>query len=114
MEKEERLRTFSDVADNRGASPPSKGGVAASADGVVGVLHEGGDQFIRFPINQNIQKSQISAARDQRFAWMQSVINCSYYIYGEGERDYLDVSPFPNIKFIDREKIEQADYTWIE
>jgi hypothetical protein len=113
LKKEERLRPFSDVADNRGASPPSKGGVAASADGVVGVLHEGGDQFIRFPINQNIQKSQISAARDQRFAWMQSVINCSYYIYGEGERDYLDVSPFPKIKFIDREKIEQANYGWL-
>jgi hypothetical protein len=81
---------------------------------VVGILHEGGDKFIRFPINQPIQKSQISAGRDQRFAWMQSVINCTHYIYGEGEKEYLNVSPFPNIKFIDREKIDQPGYAWTE
>jgi hypothetical protein len=75
-------------------------------------LHEGGGKYITLP-NQPIAKSQISAARDQRFAWMQSVINCTHYIYGEGEKEYLNVSQFPDVKFIDREKIDQADYAWI-
>jgi len=114
LEKEEMLRTSSDNTGNRGASPPPLRRGGSEADGVVGVLHEGGDQFIRFPINQPIQKSQISPNRDQRFAWMQSVINCTHYIYGEGEKEYLDISQFPDIKFIDREKIDQADYAWLE
>ncbi|MDR3642683.1 MAG: hypothetical protein P4L74_03605 [Candidatus Doudnabacteria bacterium] len=75
-------------------------------------LHEGGGKYIALPA-QTVEKSQISAARDRRFAWMQSVINCNYYIYGEGERDYLDVSPFPNIKFIDREPIDESGYAWL-
>ena len=88
-------------------------GWIAKRDGVVGVLHEGGDQFIRFPIKQPIQKSQISAGRDQRFAWMQSVIKCTHYIYGDGEKEYLNTKPFSDIKFIDREKIDQSDYAWL-
>jgi len=99
--------------DGMRSSPPFQGGVPPSGGEVVGVLHEGGDKFIRFSINQPIQKSQISAGRDQRFMWMQSVINCTHYIYGEGEKEYLDVSPFPNIKFIDREKIDQPGYAWL-
>lgn len=77
------------------------------------ILHEGGDKFIRFAIKEPIQKSQISAARDQRFAWMQSVINCTHYIYGEGEKEYLDTKPYPDIKFIDREKIDESAYAWL-
>jgi hypothetical protein len=113
LKKEERLRTSSDISNDRGASPPAKEGWTPKADGVVGILHEGGDQFIRFPINKSIQKSQISPARDQRFAWMQSVINCTHYIYGEGEKEYLDTKPYPDIKFIDREKIDQPNYAWL-
>ncbi len=113
LKKEERLRTSSDISDDRGASPPTKEGWTPEADGVVGVLHEGGNKFIRFPINQPIQKSQKSPNRDQRFAWMQSVINCTHYIYGEGEKEYLDISKFPDIKFIDREKIDDPSYAWL-
>jgi len=90
-----------------------RGSPSRSEGEVVGVIHEGGNQFIRFPIAKPIEKWQKSAARDQRFAWMQSVINCTHYIYGEGEKEYLNVSPFPNIKFIDRDKISDPNYAWL-
>lgn len=76
------------------------------------MLHEGGGKYITLP-DQTIAKEQKSPARDQRFAWMQSVINCTHYIYGEGEKGYLDISPFPNIKFIDREKIDNPNFAFI-
>jgi hypothetical protein len=78
-----------------------------------GALHEGGEKYIRFPVTKPIEKSQKNPARDQRFFWMQSVINCTHYIYGEGEKEYLDVSPFPKIKFVDREKIDEPNYAWL-
>lgn len=78
------------------------------------MLHEGGGKYIELPIPKSIQKTQKSAARDQRFLWMQSVINCTHYIFGEGEKEYLDVSPYPNIKFIDRDKIDQSDFAWLQ
>jgi hypothetical protein len=76
-------------------------------------LHEGGGKYTQIPMPAKIEKWQKSAGRDQRFAWMQSVINCTHYIYGEGEKEYLNTKPFPNIKFVDREKIDQADYAYI-
>jgi hypothetical protein len=77
-------------------------------------LHEGGGKYTEIPMPNAIEKRQKSPNRDQRFAWMQSIINCTHYIYGEGEKEYLDVKPFPNIKFVDREKIDQADYAWLD
>ncbi len=76
-------------------------------------LHEGGGKYTQIPMPVKIEKWQKSASRDQRFAWMQSVINCTHYIYGEGEKEYLDTKPFPEINFIDREKIDQAGYAWL-
>ena len=75
-------------------------------------LHEGGGKYIVLP-DQKYEKWQKNPSRDERFGWMQSVINCTHYIYGEGEKAYLDISPFPEIKFIDREKIDQSDYAWL-
>jgi hypothetical protein len=77
------------------------------------VLHEGGNKHIELPFPE-FKKSQVSAARDSRFPWMQSVIKCTHYIYGEGEKDYLDTAKFPEIKFVDREKIENAERAWTE
>lgn len=77
------------------------------------VLHEGGDKYTELP-DQQIEPQQISAARDSRFAWMQSVINCTHYIYGEGEKAYMDISKFPTIKFVDREKIDQSNLAFTE
>lgn len=76
-------------------------------------LHEGGGKYTEIPMPNKIEKWQKSAARDRRFAWMQSVINCTHYIYGEGEKEYLDVSPFPEISFFDRQKIDQPNYAWL-
>jgi hypothetical protein len=77
------------------------------------MLHEGGGKYFEIPLPHVIQKAQQSPGRDQRFAWMQSVIGCTHYIYGEGEKEYLDTSKFPEIKFIDREKIDEQNYAWL-
>lgn len=74
-------------------------------------LHEGGNKFIILPA-QDYKNEAISAARDSRFAWMQSVIKCTHYIYGEGEKAYLDKTQFPEVKFIDRDKIENASLAY--
>ncbi len=94
-------------------STEHKEGARGSSFPLIGTLHEGGNKFIRFPIEKPIEKWQKNPGRDQRFGWMQSVINCTHYIYGEGEKQYLDVKPFPNIKFIDRDHIENANYAWL-
>ena len=75
-------------------------------------LHEGGGKYTVLP-DQQLEKWQKSPSRDNRFGWMQSQINCTHYIYGEGEKDYLDTKPFPEIKFIDREKIEDSNFAWL-
>ena len=75
-------------------------------------LHEGGGKYIVLP-EQPIQKNQKTPGKDQRLGWMQSVINCTHYIYGEGEKDYLKFNDFPQIKFIQRDKIDNPDYAWI-
>jgi hypothetical protein len=76
-------------------------------------LHEGGGKYLEIPTPANIGKSQKNPSRDSRFAWMQSVINSSYYIFGEGEKAYLKTEDFPQVKFVDREKIDQADEAWL-
>ena len=76
-------------------------------------LHEGGGKYIVLP-DQLLQKSQKNPSRDTRFAWMQSVIKPTHYIFGEGEKEYLNTGDFPEVNFVDREKIDQADYAYIE
>ena len=76
-------------------------------------LHEGGGRYTYLPKPDKIEKSQISAAADERLAWMQSVINCTHYIYGEGEKEYLKFVDFPDIQFIEREKIDNSDLAWL-
>jgi hypothetical protein len=80
---------------------------------LIGTLHDGGGKYTTFEITDKIQKRQITPGADQRFLWMQSVINCTHYIYGEGEKDYLRFSDFPEVKFIQREKIDNPNYAWI-
>lgn len=75
-------------------------------------LHEGGGKYIELA-DEPVKKWQKSAGRDQRFAWMNSVINCTHYIYGEGEKDYLRFTDFPKVKFIERDKINDPGYAWI-
>ena len=76
-------------------------------------LHEGGGHYTYLPKPDKIEKSQITPGADQRFAWMQSVIGCTHYIFGEGEKEYLKFQNFPEVKFIEREKTPDADYAWL-
>jgi hypothetical protein len=77
-------------------------------------LHEGGGKYTEIPTPANIEKWQKNPGRDQRFGWMQSVINCTHYVTGEAENDYLKKNSFPDVEFIVREKIDQSDYAWLE
>jgi hypothetical protein len=45
---------------------------------------------------------------------MQSVVHCTHYIAGAGEKAYLRQEEAPEITFIDREVIERADEAWTE
>ena len=76
-------------------------------------LHEGGEKYTKVPLPAKIEKRQISPGAGERFAWMQSVIHCTHYVYGEGEAEYLKFKDFPEIKFIEREKIDYPNFAWI-
>ncbi len=76
-------------------------------------LHEGGDSYLALPV-QPITAEQISPARDTRLRWMQSVIHCTHYIAGAGEQAYLNSADSPEITFVPREPIDQADEAFIE
>jgi hypothetical protein len=75
-------------------------------------LHEGGGKYTVLS-EQKIERTQKNPARDERFAWMQSIIHCTHYIFGEGEKEYLKTADFPEVKFVDREKIDQSGYAYI-
>ena len=51
-------------------------------------MHEGGDRFVTLPASA-FTKEQISPARDTRLRWMQSVLHCTHYVAGAGEKAYL-------------------------
>jgi len=76
-------------------------------------LHEGGDSFITLPIT-NFSREQISPTRDTRLRWMQSVVHCTHYIAGAGERAYLRVEETPEITFVDRDAIDRSDEAYTE
>jgi hypothetical protein len=76
-------------------------------------LHEGGNSFIRLP-KVNFSNEQISPTRDTRLRWMQSVVHCTHYIAGAGEKAYLHQEEAPDINFVNRDAIECADEAYIE
>jgi hypothetical protein len=76
-------------------------------------LHKGGSSFLRLPLT-TFTKQQISPTRDTRFRWMQSVVNCSHYVAGAGEKDYLCPEETPGINFINRDVIDQSDEAYTE
>jgi hypothetical protein len=76
-------------------------------------LHEGGDSFITLP-KTTFSKEQISPTRDTRLRWMQSVLHCTHYIAGAGEKAYLRPEEAPDITFVNRDAIERADEAYIE
>lgn len=76
-------------------------------------LHEGGDKFTTLPL-ATFTKEQISPARDTRLRWMQSVVHCTHYIAGAGERAYLRPEDAPEITFVSRDTIERSDEAYTE
>ncbi|MBI3231509.1 MAG: hypothetical protein HYZ51_00270 [Candidatus Doudnabacteria bacterium] len=76
-------------------------------------LHEGGGVYTYLPKPDKLSKEQISPGAGERFSWMQSVIHCTHYIYGEGEKDYLKFDEFPRVQFIQRDTIENPEYAYI-
>jgi hypothetical protein len=76
-------------------------------------LHEGGDVFVDLP-STTFTKEQISPSRDSRLAWMQSVVHCTHYIAGEGEREYLRQEDAPEINFLTRDTTDRSDEAYTE
>jgi len=76
-------------------------------------LHEGGDSFVDLP-GTDFGKEQISPARDSRLRWMQSVVRCTHYIAGAGEKAYLRPEETPEINFANRDAIDRPDEAYTE
>ena len=93
------------------------GGFSQRAEAVLGVptlsLHEGGNSYVTLP-STSFTKEQTSPARDTRLRWMQSVVHCTHYIAGAGEKAYLRQEEAPEITFINRDAIERADEAYTE
>ena len=77
------------------------------------VLHEGGDSFVTLPPTE-FTKEQITPTRDSRLRWMQSVVHCTHYIAGLGEKAYLHTEETPEINFVIRDEIDRSDEAWTE
>jgi hypothetical protein len=76
------------------------------------LLHKGGDKFIQLP-PQDFEATQISPTRDTRLPWMQSVIHCTHYVCGAGERKYLNEAEAPEITFVPRDDIADSEKAYI-
>jgi hypothetical protein len=76
------------------------------------LLHKGADRYIELP-RQRIDATQISPARDTRLRWMQSVIHCTHYVAGAGERQYLNEADAPGVTFVSREEISDPNHAYI-
>jgi hypothetical protein len=76
-------------------------------------LHEGGNSYIQLPAAPFIRE-QVSPTRDTRLRWMQSVLHCTHYIAGAGEKDYLRPEETPEIAFVSREAIDRSDEAYVE
>jgi hypothetical protein len=75
------------------------------------LLHKGADRFIALP-PQDYDAAQISPARDTRLKWMQSVIGCTHYVCGAGERQYLNPADAPDMAFVPRDEIADPAHAY--
>jgi hypothetical protein len=71
-------------------------------------LHKGGDSYIDLPL-EKFDAAQVSPTRDTRLRWMQSVVQCTHYVAGASEVDYLNVDDAPGVQFVTRDPIEESD-----
>ena len=75
------------------------------------LLHKGGDCYVEIPPEPH-DATQISPSRDTRLRWMQSVIGCTHYVAGAGEREYLDEADAPGVTFVPRDEITDSDFAY--
>jgi hypothetical protein len=76
------------------------------------LLHKGGDNYLELP-PQPFERTQISPTRDTRLRWMQSVICCTHYVAGAGEREYLDEADAPGVTFVQRDDVADSGLAYI-
>jgi hypothetical protein len=76
------------------------------------LLHKGADRYLELP-TQTFSAAQISPTRDTRLCWMQSVIHCTHYVAGAGEREYLNEADAPGVVFVQRDEISDSDLAYI-
>lgn len=76
------------------------------------LLHKGASQYVELPLQQ-FDATQISPARDTRLRWMQSVIRCTHYVTGAGERQYLNEVDAPGVTFVQRDDIPDSNHAYI-
>ena len=76
------------------------------------LLHKGGDNYLELP-PQPFEPTQISPTRDTRLRWMQSVIRCTHYVAGAGERDYLNEADAPGVTFVQRDDVADSGLAYI-
>ena len=69
------------------------------------LLHKGGDRFLGNSRARIRSGDKISPTRDTRFVWMQSVIQCTHYVAGASEQDYVNKADAPEVKFVRRDEI---------
>jgi hypothetical protein len=130
LETYRHMRLLDDIRVERSSAPEFRQAACNVADFFVDVphkgevvrarliggalkLHQGGNSFVTLP-QTAIARKQISPTRDTRFRWMQSVVNCTHYILGAGERDYLRPEKNPEIIFINRDPIDRSDEAYTE
>ena len=75
------------------------------------LLHKGADRYIELP-PQSFTAAQTSPTRDTRLRWMQSVIQCTHYVAGAGERAYLKETDAPGVIFVQREEISDSNHAY--
>jgi hypothetical protein len=75
------------------------------------LLHKGGENYIQLP-TQTFDATRISPTRDTRLRWMQSVIHCTHYVAGAGERAYLNEAEAPGVRFLERDEISDSDHAY--
>jgi hypothetical protein len=76
------------------------------------LLHKGGGKFIEVPW-QDFDATKVSPTRDTRLRWMQSVLHCSHYVAGAGERTYLNEADAPEIQFVPRLDVAEPEKAYI-
>jgi hypothetical protein len=76
------------------------------------LLHKGADRYLELP-PQAFSAAQISPTRDTRLRWMQSVIHCTHYVAGAGEREYLNEAEAPGVVFVNRDEISDSGLAYI-